>query len=205
MSLEDTLFQSQRWMDVCIDQVNTLIVPPEDKARVAAALHQLSIAHFTGIHVLVENGVYSSAFALYRSQLEAYVRGAWYHPCATESQVSCLIAGGAPPSPKTQMLELEQSGVFDPGSLIKIKDVIWDDLCDFAHGGSVQMKARAATTGKTGRDLHADDVAALLITSGTTALLAGLGLAAVTENEGVAIGLRDSYHAIFPQSGTCLN
>jgi hypothetical protein len=90
--------------------VNTLTVPTTNRSRVAAALHQLSIEHFTGIHVLIGTGVNSAAFALYRPQFEAYLRGAGYHRCATDMQVAGLIGGKEPPSPGEQTAALEQSG-----------------------------------------------------------------------------------------------
>lgn len=200
MPLEHTLLQSERWMDDCVARVNTLSVPTANRARVAAALHQLSIEHFTGIHVLVGTGVYSAAFALYRPQLEAYVRGAWYHRCATDDQVSGLITGDEPPSLKVQMLDLERSGAFDPGSLIRLRDMTWKHLCDFTHGGSLQVKVRAATVGEVRQDFHPEHVSALLVASATTALLAAAGLAAVAENERVALELQNAYRAIFEQA-----
>lgn len=200
MPLEATLLQSERWMDICVARVNNLTVATTNRARVSAALHQLSVEHYTGIHVLVATGVYSAAFALYRPQLEAYVRAAWYHRCATDNQVSDLIAGGEPPGPKVQMLALERSGAFDPGSLIRLKDMTWKHLCDFTHGGSLQVKVRAATLGEIRQDFRPEHVAALLISSATTALLAGVGLAAVAENEVVALELRDAHRAVFEQA-----
>jgi hypothetical protein len=197
MSLEATLLQSEKWMDGCVARVNTLSVPTINRARVAAALHQLSIEHYTGIHVLVGTGVYSAAFALYRPQLEAYVRGAWYHRCATDLQVSGLISGDESPSLKVQMLDLERNGAFDPGSLIHLKTMTWKQLCDFTHGGSLQIKVRAATIGEIRQDFRPAHVAALLVASATTALLAGVGLAAVAENEAMALELRDAYRAVF--------
>lgn len=184
-------------MESCVALVNALTVPSANRARVAAALHQLSIEHFTGIHVLVGTGVYSAAFALYRPQLEAYVRGAWYHRCATDNQVAHLIAGGEPPSPKEQMVALERSGVFDPGSLTRLKDMAWRNLCDFTHGGTIQVKVRAGTLGEIGQNFKAEHVASLLTASATTALLAGVGLAAVAEDDQTAVKLRDSFHAIY--------
>lgn len=197
MSLEDTLRRSEEWMESCVAVVNTLTVPATNRSRVAAALHQLSIEHFTGIHVLVGTGVHSAAFALYRPQFEAYLRGAWYHRCATDRQVANLIRGSEPPSPGEQMAALEKSGAFDPGSLLRLKKMTWKNLCDFTHGGSIQVKVRAATVGEIAEDFKPEHVASLLDASATTALLAGVGMAAVADNEGVAVKLRDNFHGIF--------
>lgn len=200
MPVEDALCKSEKWMDECVALVNTVIVPSVNRARVAAALHQLSIEHFTGIQVLIGTGVYSAAFALYRPQFEAYIRGAWYHRCATDEQVKGIIAGEEPPSPKVQMVALENAGAFEPGSLVRFKDMTWRNLCDFTHGGTIQVKVRVSTLGEIAQDFKMEHIAALLNASATTALLASVGLAAVAESEKVAVSLRDAFNAIYQQA-----
>lgn len=200
MPLKQALCQSERWMNECVALVNTLSIATTNRTRVAAALHQLSVEHFTGIHVLVGTGVYSAAFALYRPQLEAYIRGAWYHRCASEAQVAGLIAGQEPPSPKVQIEALERTGAFEPGSLMRLKEMTWRNLCDFTHGGTIQVKVRASTLGEFAEDFKVEHIAALLNASSATSLLACLGLAAVAENDQLAVELRDAFHAIYPQA-----
>ena len=197
MPLERAVRQSEQWMDECVALINTLVIPTLNRSRVAAALHQLSVEHFTGIHVLVATGVHSAAFALYRPQLEAFIRGAWYHRCATDEEVSSLIAGKEPPSPAVQMAALERSGAFEPGSLLRLKDMTWRNLCDFTHGGTIQVKVRASTLGEIAPDFKTEHVAALLNASAATALLACVGLAAVAEREQVAVSLQSAFKAIY--------
>ena len=200
MSLEQALCQSEQWMNECVALVNTLSISTTNRTRVAAALHQLSIEHFTGIHVLVGTGVYSAAFALYRPQLEAYIRGAWYHQCASDAQVIGLISGAEPPSPNVQIEALESVGAFNLGSLIRLKDMTWRNLCDFTHGGTIQVKVRASTFGEIAKDFKVEELAALLKASAVTALLACVGLAAVAESGELAVKLRNAFHAIYPQT-----
>lgn len=198
MPLKNALDLSEQWMDSCVAIVNSLTVPTTNRSRVAAAFHQLSIEHYTGVHVLVETGVYSAAFALYRPQFEAYLRGSWYHRCATDNQVNDLISGGEPPSPKDQMVALENCGAFDVGSLQRLKQIAWNNLCDFTHGGSIQVKVRAARLGEIAQDFKPEHVASMLTASATTALLACVGLAAVAENEQAALKLSKAFHGIYP-------
>ena len=176
-----------------------LTVPSVNRTRVAAALHQLSLERYTGLHVLVGAGVPSAAFALYRPQLEAYIRGAWYHRCATDEQIDDFIAGEEPPSPKKQMMALERSGAFDPGSLVRLKEMTWKNLCDFTHGGAIQVKARAAKLGQISQNFKLEHVAALLTSSATTAFLASIGIAAVADDEQTVLQLRDAFNSIYPK------
>jgi len=187
-------------MNESVALVNTLTVSSSNRARVAAALHQLSIEHFTAIHVLVSTGVYSSAFALYRPQLEAYIRGSWYHQCATEDQIQGLIDGAEPPSPNVQIRALESTGTFEPGSLTRLKEMTWRNLCDFTHGGTIQVKVRASTLNEVGQDFKATHVAAMLNASAATELLAAVGLAAVAESSETAVNLRNAFHAIYQRA-----
>jgi hypothetical protein len=200
MPLEDALRKSEQWMENCVALVNTLTVPSENRTRVSAALHQLSIEHYTGIHVLVGTGVYSAGFALYRPQIEAYIRGAWHHKCATDEQLNNFIAGKQPPSVKLQIKALEENGAFDPGSFMRFKEMTWRNLCDFTHGGTIQVKVRASSMREIGLDFKPEHLAALLTASSTTALLASVGLAAVAENDQIAVNLRDAFNAIYVQA-----
>lgn len=187
-------------MEQSVALINTLTVPSLDRTRVAAALHQLSFEHFTGIHVLINAGIPSAAFALYRPQLEAYVRGAWYHRCATDEQVAQFLTGAEPPSPGTQIEALEAMELFDRGSLSQLKKATWRNLCDFTHGGMIQVKARAATANEIAQNYKVEHVAGMLTASATTAYLAAVGLAAVAENDAIALHLRDAFNAIYHQA-----
>jgi hypothetical protein len=184
-------------MDQCIELINTLSIPKSNRALVATALHQLSVEHYVGIHVLVDAGVYSSAFALYRSQLEAYIRGAWFHRCATDVQVQNFISGQKPPGIEKQMSALENIGAFEPGSLVSFKEMTWIKLCDFTHGGEIQVKVRASTFGDVDQDFKEEHVVSMLEASAITALMACVGLAAVTESEQVAIKLQEVFNTVY--------
>ncbi len=180
--------------------INTLTVPSLDRTRVAAALHQHSFEHFTGIHVLINAGIPSAAFALYRPQLEAYVRGAWYHRCATDEQIAQFLAGAEPPSPGAQIEALEAMGLFDTDSLSKLKKTTWRNLCDFTHGGAIQVKARAASPNEIAQNYKVEHIAGILTASATTSYLAALGLAAVAGNDAIALRLKEAFNAIYQQA-----
>jgi len=186
-------------MDACCTLVNTLTTEQSDRARVSASLHHLGIEHYTGIHVLVAAGVHGSAFALYRPQLEAYVRGAWYHLCAEEVEIERFLKGNEPPKYGRLVADLEKHGAYDGGSLSSMKSNVWANLNDFTHGGAIQVKARNSGD-EIAQNFKPEHVAGLLTSAATTALLCGVGIAAVCSQDALAVRLRDAYRACYQEA-----
>lgn len=87
MSLQQSISQSAKWVNSCSDLVDGVIVKSEDRYRIAAGLFHLSMEHHGSIHLLIVNKHYGSAFALLRPQLEAFIRGAWFHHCANNKHI----------------------------------------------------------------------------------------------------------------------
>lgn len=197
MQLKKALQQSEQWMNACVATVNTLTVPSTNRSRVAAALHQLSIEHYTGIHVLARAAVPSSAFALYRPQLETYIRASWFHHCAEDTHVEELIAGGEPPQVSRLLRDLRGIDAFGGGSLDNLMKMTWRQFCDFTHGGSLQVKVRAASPHEIAQRFEGIHLAALLEASATTALLSAVGLASIAGCETTALRLQAEYMAVF--------
>ena len=49
-----------------------------DRARISLALLHLSLDHYRGIISLIEHEILGASLALFRPQVEAYVRGVWF-------------------------------------------------------------------------------------------------------------------------------
>lgn len=183
-------------MDKCVSLVDGVSITTTNRARVSISLYHLCIEHYTGIHTLATHGVFGSAFALYRPQFEAYVRGAWLHFCASERHIGQFLKGNDPPSIGTLIQELETKGAFDSGSLGHMKKQVWSNLNDFTHGGATQVKARNTPDGIV-QSYKLEDVASLVTASATLSLLAGVGIAAVCESDALAVSLRDGYRSVY--------
>ncbi|OIR08418.1 hypothetical protein GALL_92120 [mine drainage metagenome] len=196
MSLKPAIEKSERWIIQCHTLLDGVSFLTSAKARVSVSLHHLSIEHHTGIHSLVDQGVYGSACALFRPQLEAYVRGAWYFFCATEAQIDGCLAGGEPPKFGAMIKDLEAKEGFDSGSLSRLKAEVWGSLNDYTHGGVIQIKARNTRDEIISR--HAPEhIAGLITSSATLSFLAGVGIAAVANNNELAVRLNNAYNNIY--------
>jgi hypothetical protein len=180
----------------CAALIDGVTFIASDRARVSVSLHHLCIEHHTGIHTLVNQGIYGSAFALFRPQFEAYVRGAWYHFCASEALVNKFLKGNDPPPINIQIANLEAKGGFDAGSLSRMKTKVWNNLNDFTHGGATQVKARN-TRDEVIQSYKPEHVVGLVTSSATLALLSGVGIAAVIDDDALAVSLRDEYQSVY--------
>lgn len=96
-TLTKAVQRSHAWMGACADLVDGVAFSTTLRARVAVALHHLCLEHHYAGHVLIENDVRGSAFALYRPQFEAYVRAKWYFDCASDAELEKFVQVGEPP------------------------------------------------------------------------------------------------------------
>ena len=171
------------------------------RLRVAVALLHLSLEHQTGIHSLANLGVIGSAFALFRPQLEAYIRGVWYHRCATDTQVSSFIGGEQPPKINVLIEEIEKLEAFDEKLLSSAKRQLWPNLNDFTHGGTTQVKARC-TADEITQNYKEEHIVNLLSASANLSLLAGVALAATVGTEALAQQLYSTFRGVYGPAAT---
>ncbi len=196
MSLQAAIEKSQRWLPQCASLIDGISFLTTDRARIAASLYHLSIEHYTGIHVLVKCDVIGSAFALFRSQFEAYVRGAWYQWCANETQVTDFLCDRTPPKLGTMIENLEKKDTYGGGSLTRMKNEVWPNLNGFTHGGMIQVRARS-TGDEIVQSYKPEHTASLLVSSATLSLLAGVGIALVADNDVLANKLREAHMSVY--------
>lgn len=196
MPLDTALAQSEQWMKERISLTDGITFETTNRLRVAVALLHLSLEHQTGIHSLVNLGVIGSAFALLRPQFEAYVRGVWYHRCATDTQVSLFIGGKQPPKINVLIEEIEKLEAFDEKLLSSTKCQIWPNLNDFTHGGATQVKARC-TMDEITQNYREEHIANLPTASASWSLLAGVALAAAVGTETLARQLHATFRGVY--------
>lgn len=69
------------------DTTNNLPIDSDERSRLGAGCLQLAQDHHAGILFLVETTLYSSAFALLRTQYESLIRGLWILKVASNKQL----------------------------------------------------------------------------------------------------------------------
>ncbi len=199
MVLESQLEKSAEWMKECGSLVDGVSFETTNRLRVSVSLSHLCVEHQKGIHVLVEYGVIGSAFALFRPQFEAYLRGVWFHRCATDAQVSDFLAGEEPPKFGDLIGAVQKLEGYKEGILGKFKKEIWRNLNDFTHGGAIQVKARI-TKDEIISNYRPEHIAGLLQSAATLSLLAGSSIASAVNSNELANNLLSLYQRLYEES-----
>lgn len=137
------LDKSNRWgekMHVALDGVAFETSP---KNTIACSLFHLSNEHYFGGHILLSTGVRGSAFALFRPQFDAFVRGLWAQGPASDSEVIAFADGASPPRLSAMIASVENSSPEFGKIISTVTKNAWTSMCDFTHGGALQIRARA--------------------------------------------------------------
>src|SRR5262245_45276046 len=91
MTIEAALESSanlSKWLD---DSVHGLQIPSGDREAMAGALFDQVHEHHKAIQLLIKNSFVGSAFSLFRSTFETYVRALWLLRCASEEEVGNFL------------------------------------------------------------------------------------------------------------------
>ena len=196
MPLEPALTRSHAWMVACAGLLNGISFETSNRSRIAVSLLHLCVEHQTGIHTLVDHGVLGSAFGLVRPQFETYVRGVWFHRCASEREISKFLAGEEPPRTAALVQAIEAVSGFSEGILEGMKRGIWRNLNDFTHGGTIQVKARNSAD-EVGSNWKHEHCAGLLDAAASFSLVAATEMAAVMQNVRLGTELQGKYKEIY--------
>lgn len=195
-SLVEAIRQSSIWIKKCSQTADQSDIKASDRNRVAAALFHLVMEHHGSILHLAKLKHYGSAFALIRPQLEAYIRGVWFHHCAAQKEITHFLADNEPPKIKELITRIETLPFFEEGSLSQLKDKVWKVLCDFTHGGYVQVSWRLSGN-EIVSDFGDEQVIILIGLADALTLKTVVALSMLAENETMAQKVMTSHKEIF--------
>ena len=194
-ALNDAIEKSKKWMETVQAMTDGHQFDSTARRRLSITLHHLSIEHHSAIHTLVDLHVWGSAFALLRPQLESYVRGMWYGACANNDEILGFYQDKEPPPFKTLITQLEEADAVD-GTLMRIHQKSWRELCGFTHGGIAQIKNRITRDEIVSR-YELADVTKLVGGSAVLVLSACAGISRVIDDATLAVKATKAYDAIY--------
>lgn len=169
--------------------------------RVSAGLLHLSLEHHGAIQLLISNKPhphYGSALALLRPQFEGFVRGVWFHHCASERQLTNFINNCEPPGIDQLILAIEAAPGYEEGLLKATKQNVWKTMCSYTHGGYIQVASRNSAT-EISANYTEEQKMELISAACSITLIVAVALARLIGNEAKANEIFSEYKRLFPQ------
>lgn len=200
MSLNDDIAISAKWLDECGSRIDGAALADCTRNRVSAGLLHLALEHHGAIQLLVSNKpqpYYGSASALLRPQFEGYVRGVWFHRCASEQDVDKFIKGAEPPKIDELIRTIETLPGHEEGLLKATKQEVWGIMCGLTHGGSAQVASRNSATEIAGNYTD-DQVRGIVYWARSVTLLVSVEFANLLDNNVMENELLSTYLRLFP-------
>jgi hypothetical protein len=167
--------------------------------RFALALLQTSLEHSVAIRFLIKHCLVASALALYRPQMEGYVRGLWILHCATDAQVDAFRAG-KDVIPKLPLLTQALDDALETKRFTEMRLALSRKLNDFTHGGAIQAGQRLQNSVLQSNFDH-NDALGLLNASTILAHMARQDLALTNGRTDIVLVLDKLLDDIFPNNG----
>lgn len=135
--------------DHLVRQVLGTVYPPGRRVQVALASYRIAQEHHFAISVLVDEGLYASAFALSRALYEATVKGLWLSHCATEAAAEKYAKGTELPLVGELVKDLSQVELPEVVQihLQNVKKKYWRVLSSLTHAGHAQVKRWLSESG----------------------------------------------------------
>ena len=111
------------------------------RVHVAGPCLCIAQEHHGSIVMLIADCRYASAFALLRSAIDAYVRGAWLTHCATEADVLLFVQDDrSPPGMDDMIGALERTDAYSGGELSRAIDRVRKALHSYTHTGGLHVQ-----------------------------------------------------------------
>ena len=179
------IHQAERWIEESDRLIDGASFTSSNRTRASIGLMHLSLEHSRGLICAVSRGIFGAAFALFRCQFEALVRGVWLQWCATDEEVDSFLEGTEPPRINELLKAIEGIPGFESGALTRAKDALWKSMNDYTHGGAIQVKARNTATDIV-VNYDVEHVEALLTYSVNLSYTCGVQVAKVCDNAELA-------------------
>jgi hypothetical protein len=145
------------------------------KINLFVAYCSLVLEHQKAIVELVDLELKGSAFALFRSQVEAMYRGLWVNRIANEQQIENIAKNDADPFRKLHfknMVKQVDEAYQANGLLLKLTENRgWKILNEFTHSGYEQLVRRSNSNGIFEPSYSDAETEALLAFSGNVSIL----------------------------------
>ncbi len=159
--LEQSLSRARQLSDEVWEALDGIAVASDDRTRVAAALMNLSMSHYSAIVGLLECRRNASAFALVRPTIDGFLRSQWILFLASDLEIEGFAAGSDPPGTFTIVDRLIEKGIYQDDLKADLLKPIWGLISDFVHGGGA-LALRHISEGAIGPSFKDEELDAVL-------------------------------------------
>ncbi len=185
MTRATSILKAKQLANDISSELNDLELRTDDRTRVAAACYFAALDHHQGITILFDEGIPSPALALLRPLYEAFLRGSWLHGCATDAELKIFLYGKGPPKINELLRRLEETKEFDSKILSHAHGKNWSVLCGLTHTG-IQQVLMCLSDDAVERNCSIELIDEAMGYAGVYALMAGIGVARLADNNGLA-------------------
>ena len=202
MNLAEHIKSSEALIQWTDNRIGEPSIPSNFRFRAAAGCVAVAREHQKAIVLLVARSHHASAFALARPLLEAYVRGAWLHQCATDYDLKVFESGKFNREhPFTSLVaDLEKLDAFSSGVLSAITRRSWDALCGFTHSGFHQV-VRNNTASHIEPNYEEAELLEVLNWADGIGLMAAVEIAHMASDDYLAVALLEKAKGNVAQTG----
>ncbi len=116
--------------------------PKGNKNLILLGYHSIMVEHHDAIHLLIQNKLYGSAFALVRAFYEPLYRAHWVNACATDDQIYKIMKGKDVFPKMNEMVEKIDNAYGTGDFWEMIKKNSWSPMNDYTHSGIRQLSRR---------------------------------------------------------------
>jgi hypothetical protein len=155
----------------------------ERNIQLAHSCFDLAIEHHAAICLLYKSGLYGSMFSLLRVEFETFVNGLWLFHVADDDQVKKYENNDLRLGFGTKINMIENRLGISEGALKVIKSNSWSIFSEFTHGGYQSLVRRTNETHTGSVNYKKKDLISALRHAGIFALLSGVQLASMTNND----------------------
>jgi len=152
-------------------QLHDLKISGADRCKIPGLLFDIAIEQHAAIVQLIDARLYAGAYALVRSEFEAFVRGLWLHHCATDAQIDKFLRRDDIPKIGALIDEVEAMDGFGDKILSGIMANAWKGMNGYSHSGTHQI-TRRMSEGTIEPNYRADEILEVLRFADTMAQMA---------------------------------
>ena len=148
MSLRQPFTLGELYNHLAMETAGT-VIPPGRRAQISLACFHIVREHHHAIAIMLDEGLYASAFALMRPLYEAAVKGMWLGHCAEEGRMESYATGTEVPAVGELVDDLLKSPLPSVVSseMRRIKMMYWKVMSSLTHAGHAQVRRWLTATG----------------------------------------------------------